>query len=194
MVDSITWVFAKTLACTPLSCLFSTGLMLNTYSAVIAFLHGSNPNRYTWDCSLDITSSIFRFDHVLRTKWSMSSAWIIIQVSFFFFQNHIRFKSLYHKLRLQHVPLCVKSGNSCYRPQTKFAKVMFSQVSVCPRGGGVCPIACWDTHPQQVPPGRYTPRTDTPPPFIRAKAKAIFLFDLCPSLSLLNVNMQLDYV
>ena len=26
---------------------------------------------------------------------------------------------------------------SCnYRPQTKFAKVMFSQVSVCPRGGG----------------------------------------------------------
>ena len=23
-----------------------------------------------------------------------------------------------------------------YRPQTKFAKVMFSQVSVCPRGGG----------------------------------------------------------
>ena len=25
----------------------------------------------------------------------------------------------------------------CYRPQTKFAKVMFLQVSVCPRGGGV---------------------------------------------------------
>ena len=25
-----------------------------------------------------------------------------------------------------------------YRPQTKFAKVMFLQVSVCPRGGGVC--------------------------------------------------------
>ena len=59
--------------------------------------------------------------------------------------------------------------------------------------GGVCPIACWDTHPQQVPPGRYTP-PGRHPPFIRAKAKAIFLFDLCPSLSLLNVNMQLDYV
>ena len=25
-----------------------------------------------------------------------------------------------------------------YRPQTKFAKVMFLQVSVCPRGGGAC--------------------------------------------------------
>ena len=24
-----------------------------------------------------------------------------------------------------------------YRPQTKFAKVMFSQVSVCPQGGGL---------------------------------------------------------
>ena len=33
-----------------------------------------------------------------------------------------------------------------YRLQTKFAKVMFSQVSVCPRGG-VCPIACWNTQP-----------------------------------------------
>ena len=32
-----------------------------------------------------------------------------------------------------------------YRPQTKFAKVVFSQVSVCPQGGGICPIACWDT-------------------------------------------------
>ena len=28
------------------------------------------------------------------------------------------------------------TGNHCYRPQTKFAKVMFSQVSVCPQGGG----------------------------------------------------------
>ena len=55
-----------------------------------------------------------------------------------------------------------------YRPQTKFAKVMFSQVSVCPQEGGVFPIAYWDTppqvHPKQVnPPGqvhplvRYTP-------------------------------------
>ena len=26
-----------------------------------------------------------------------------------------------------------------YRPQTKFAKVMFSQVPVCPLGGDLCP-------------------------------------------------------
>ena len=44
--------------------------------------------------------------------------------------------------------------NIYYRPQTKFAKVMFSQVSVCPRGGV----------PGQVPPppGRYTPQAGTP--------------------------------
>ena len=35
---------------------------------------------------------------------------------------------------------------TCYRPQKKFTKVMFSQVSVCPQGG-ICPIACWDTPP-----------------------------------------------
>ena len=34
---------------------------------------------------------------------------------------------------------------------------MFSQVSVCPHGG-VCPIACWETHPT---PGRH-PQLDTP--------------------------------
>ena len=41
------------------------------------------------------------------------------------------------------------SDPTYYRPQTKFAKIMFSQVSVCPRGG-VCPIACWDTHTGQT--------------------------------------------
>ena len=46
-----------------------------------------------------------------------------------------------------------------YRPQTKFTKVMFSQVSVCPQGG-VCPIACWDTPPQaDTPPWADTPCT-----------------------------------
>ena len=30
---------------------------------------------------------------------------------------------------------------SCYSPQTKFAKVMFLQVSVCPQGGGVAFMA-----------------------------------------------------
>ena len=41
-----------------------------------------------------------------------------------------------------------------YRPQTKFAKVMFLQVPVCP-GGGL---------PGQVPPGRYTPPGQVHPP------------------------------
>ena len=50
-----------------------------------------------------------------------------------------------------------------YRPQTKFEKVMFSQVSVCPQGG-VCPIACWDAHPQdKTPPDQTPPRADPPP-------------------------------
>ena len=31
-----------------------------------------------------------------------------------------------------------------YRPQRKFAKVMFLQVSVCPRGGGM--HGCWGGH------------------------------------------------
>ena len=68
-----------------------------------------------------------------------------------------------------------------YRPQTKtkFAKVMFSQVSVCPQGGA-CTIAYWDTPPhgpeadtprvitpwadtpRQTPPGKHPPWADTP--------------------------------
>ena len=51
---------------------------------------------------------------------------------------------------------------------------MFLHVSVCPGGGGVCPIACWDTfpwahthtpgrHPQADTP-RQTPPGQTPPP------------------------------
>ena len=36
---------------------------------------------------------------------------------------------------------CSLGKRSCYRPQTKFAKVMFLQVSVCPQGGGACVVA-----------------------------------------------------
>ena len=60
---------------------------------------------------------------------------------------------------------------SCYHLQTKFAKVMFSQVSVRPQGG-VCPIAYWDTPPgtrgrhrppwADTPLGRHTPRQIPP--------------------------------
>ena len=65
-----------------------------------------------------------------------------------------------------------------YRPQTKFAKVMFLHVSVCPQGGvpGQVPggtrytplgpgtpqqVPPWD----QVPPGRYTPLGPGTPPW-----------------------------
>ena len=42
-----------------------------------------------------------------------------------------------HKLRV----VIMKDGISDhYRPQTKFAKVMFLQVSVCPHGGGQCVV------------------------------------------------------
>ena len=52
-----------------------------------------------------------------------------------------------------------------YRPQTKFAKVIFSQVSVCPQGGHAC-YACppWHAHPlgpEHAPPGTYAPLADT---------------------------------
>ena len=47
-----------------------------------------------------------------------------------------------------------------YRPQTKFAKVTFSQVSVCPQAGGL--PHCMLGYTPHLP-GRYTPRAGTPP-------------------------------
>ena len=47
----------------------------------------------------------------------------------------------------------MRAGNN-YGPQTKFAKVMFSQVSVCPWGGVSAPL-----HAGIHPPG---PEADTP--------------------------------
>ena len=49
-----------------------------------------------------------------------------------------------------------------YHPQTKFAKVMFSQVSVCPQGGlRHCMLEY--THPRQtLPLGRHSPWADPP--------------------------------
>ena len=63
-----------------------------------------------------------------------------------------------------------------YRPQRSWAKVIFSQASVCPQGGrGVCLSACWDmpqtpTPQEQTPRSRHTlpgaddPREQTPAP------------------------------
>ena len=58
-------------------------------------------------------------------------------------------------------------AGDCYHPQTKFAKVMFSQVSVCPRGvsaplhAGIHPPG--QTTPGQTPPGQTTPMGRHPP-------------------------------
>ena len=56
-----------------------------------------------------------------------------------------------------------------YRPQTKFAKVMFSQVSVCPQGGGCLPLVpgvCGRQHSGRSPwadtPGQTPPWVDSP--------------------------------
>ena len=68
---------------------------------------------------------------------------------------------------------------TCYRPQRSWGKVIFSEA--CVHRGGVCPIACLDTHAppyqRQTPTGseahtptphqRHTPpgpKADTPPP------------------------------
>ena len=48
-----------------------------------------------------------------------------------------------------------------YRPQTKFAKVMLLQVSVCPQGV-VC-LWFWGRHPPHRRPQADTPQADTPP-------------------------------
>ena len=51
-----------------------------------------------------------------------------------------------------------KSTFCYYRPQTKFAKVMFSQLSVCPRGGGISVqggLCQGDPPPRTVACGRY---------------------------------------
>ena len=58
-----------------------------------------------------------------------------------------------------------------YRPQTKFAKVMFLQVSVCPRGGRACHMApppwlpCMPPWQPRMPPRqpRMPPGSHTPP-------------------------------
>ena len=54
--------------------------------------------------------------------------------------------------------------HTCYRPQTKFVKVMFLQMSVILFTGGVCLSACWDTSPRSRPPWEQTPPRSRPPP------------------------------
>ena len=104
---------------------------------------------------LDETSLKFLHPHNLITFHETSSTchfiiiWVIFVVKSFpiitrLDCNNGRFLS---DLRIIHI----------YRPQTKFAKVMFLHlfVSHSVQGGGVCPSACWDTTPDQ---------RQTPPP------------------------------
>ena len=48
---------------------------------------------------------------------------------------HILFMVHSHWLRYRLQLTCTATNSIYYRPQTKFAKVMFLQVSVCPHGG-----------------------------------------------------------
>ena len=54
-----------------------------------------------------------------------------------------------------------------YRPQKRFTKVMFSQVSVCLQEGECLPHCMLGytplPPPGRYPPGRYTPDEGTPP-------------------------------
>ena len=50
----------------------------------------------------------------------------------------------------------------CYRPQTKFAKVMFLQVSVCPRGEGWVSVSVQGGSPSRGGSVRETPWAETP--------------------------------
>ena len=94
------------------------------------------------------------------------NSFIFMQFSAKIINKHTHFGSWRPPLgKILDPPLYWQAGD-CYRPQMKFAKIMFSQVSVCPRGGGggVCPLPhCMLGHPPgrhqsgQIPPGRHTP-------------------------------------
>ena len=51
-----------------------------------------------------------------------------------------------------------------YRPQRSWAKVIFSQVSVCPQGGGLPQCMLGYNPPGSRPPQDQTPPNQTPPP------------------------------
>ena len=88
----------------------------------------------------------------------------LIKLANFLFFIAMRKKAFFHLLAVNIKEkncrgICLPNfdvGTHYYRPPTKFAKVMFSQVFVCPRGG--------DTHPPgQTPPGQTPPWEDAPP-------------------------------
>ena len=78
---------------------------------------------------------------------------------------HSRFPAFFKHGRLQLWLIHSRFPGFFYRPQTKFAKVMFLHLSVSHsvHGGGVCLSACWDTHPSRLPWEQISPhlRADT---------------------------------
>ena len=100
---------------------------------------------------------------------------------------------MYGGFHLQRVKRCKNTfllqtdvcyNRTFYRPQTKFAMVMFSQMSVCPEGG-VCHFL------GRHPPGRHTPWADTPlvrhsplvrhPPGRHPPAQCMLAYTPCPA-------------
>ena len=63
------------------------------------------------------------------------------------------------------LPVAIGKLEGCYLPQTKFTKVMFSQVSVCPRRRGcLLQFMLGYTSPGQTSPWADTPRQTRPSP------------------------------
>ena len=126
------------------------------------FVIHSHPNTYsspTWSC---ISSSI-EFNSLRSNRVHLS-----VHVLFWFFRNCSKLAMLAYLSDL--VFLCY---SLCYSlswifllpPKTKFAKIMFSHVSVCPQGG----VWFWSGGvwhpPDQTPfPGQIPPWADTLPP------------------------------
>ena len=109
-----------------------------------------------WNHSETSDRHLFSLISTLFTlvSWSSSIDRVHVLVVYYILNAQVGFNSRYWLHCNHHLVLF-------YRLQTKFAKVMFSQVSVCPQGA--FPIACWDTHPVGRHPSRQAPPwADTP--------------------------------
>ena len=67
------------------------------------------------------------------------------------------------------------NNSDYYHPQTKFMKVMLSQVSVCPRGRGQNPPPCTRPMGQRPLLDRDHPRTETSPSYGKERVVRILL-------------------
>ena len=113
-------------------------------------------------CNVKYPWLSLRFRSVLSTRCSQQIHLlfqVLVQQGQRFLQKETKnmlLRPILHRIVLKRSN-CVTSD--CYRPETKFAKVMLSQVSVCPQGG--LPLVPWGCLPP--PPGRHpSPWADTP--------------------------------